>query len=404
VTLERLFGRRTDGIRLELETITAVHEALGRPAADIPAVHVVGTNGKGSVAALIEHALLGRDHRVGLYTSPHLMRVTERVRVDGIEVTQAVLTAAVDRVLAVEATTSLPRPLSFFEIITLAALWHMAETHVEVLVAEAGLGGRLDATRLVNARVVAVTSIDLDHQAFLGGDLASIATEKAAVLRTGVPCISAPQHPIARQVVQAHARAVGAPLTVVEPASRAPRGLPGEHQRINAAVALQAARVIDPSVQPEDLDGVSWPGRLEWVPRGDAGVLFDAAHNPAGIDALVRFVETSGKALDLSNAVVLFGCAPDKDRDAMLVHLRRLGRPIWWVPTPGCARTDAPADAARTFTGWDDPSLLTELEGHLTRDPAIVCGSHTLVGPLRSRWMGDSGTPDPTDPRSTPPR
>jgi dihydrofolate synthase / folylpolyglutamate synthase len=398
VNLERLFSRRAGGVRLELETITAVHRALGCPTAEIPAVHVVGTNGKGSVAALVEHGLRARGHRVGLYTSPHLMRVTERIRTLGEEIEELELEAAVDRVLAVEAAASLPRPLSFFEVLTLAALWHMQAADLDVIVAEAGLGGRLDATRLVNPSVVALTAIDLDHQALLGDDLASIAAEKAAVLRPGVPCICAPQHPVALEVVSAQARRVGAPLTIVEPLPRVPGGLAGEHQRMNAAVALDAARAIDPQVRLEDLDGVSWPGRLEWIPRGRAGLLLDAAHNPAGIEALVRYV-LGDDAPELADAVVVFGCAPDKDRAAMLEALLRLGRPIWWVPPNDGAEAEAPPDAARAFRGWDDPGLLAAIEDQLVHGGAIVCGSHMLVGPLRHRLLGHAGAPQPTDPR-----
>mgnify|MGYP002620050328 CR=1 FL=1 len=404
--LEALFARRAEGVRLDLATILQAHRALGRPAAEVAAVHVVGTNGKGSVAAMVDHALRRRGHRVGLYTSPHLMHVTERVRIDGHEVAEPTLSSAVDRVLAIEDTLALPRPLSFFEVITLAALCCIADARVDVLVAEAGLGGRLDATRVVEARVVAMTSIDLDHQAFLGDDLGAITAEKAAVLRAGVPCISAPQHPAALAVLQARAAEVGGPLTVVQPTDRAPRALPGEHQRVNAAVALQAARVIDPSVQLEDLDGVSWPGRLEWLPRHASGVLLDAAHNPAGIEALVHFVqgELARGESRLRDAVVVFGCAPDKDRAAMLAHLARLGRPVWWVP-PVAHDTSAPPGASggvvEAFTGWADPRLESALDERLRQGtPIIVCGSHMLVGPLRSRWRGDNSTPDPTDPRA----
>lgn len=403
MNLERLFARRAEGVRLDLDTITAVHRALGSPAADIPALHVVGTNGKGSVAAMVDQALRRRGHRVGLYTSPHLVRVTERVRVDGEEVSEAALSEVVDRVLAVEATASLPRPLSFFEILTLAALQHLASAKVDVLVAEAGLGGRLDATRIVRACATAVTSIDLDHQAWLGDDLASIASEKAAVLRPGVPCISAPQHPEVWAVLESRARQIGAPLVRVGPASRTPRGLHGEHQRVNAAVALHAAQVFDPAVRLEHIDGVSWPGRLEWVSRGQGGVLLDVAHNPGGIEALVEFVRGAPDLGGLAEATIVFGCAPDKDRDTMLTRLCELGRPIWWVPPSRCSDASSVRTSegvhegvVRSFEGWDDVRLalaLEQLGGAL-----IVCGSHMLVGPLRARWMGDTATPDPTDP------
>lgn len=402
MSYEQLFSRRTQGVRLGLESVREAHAALGHPGRGIDAVHVVGTNGKGSVAAMVEHALRKRGHRVGLYTSPHLMRVTERIRIDGQEVSDATLTAAIDRVFEVEAGIRLERPLSFFEVITLAGLQIMASADLDVVVAEAGLGGRLDATRLVDARVVAITPIDLDHQIWLGDTLEAVASEKAAVLREGVPGICAPQAPEVWAVLRAHARLVGATLVGVDPVARAPEGLSGAHQRVNAAVALHAARRIDTSVHLEDLDGVRWPGRLEWIPRGSGGVLLDAAHNPAGIDALARHLRSIAW---LPEATIVFGCAPDKDARAMLGCLRRLRRPIWWVPPSACEEAApipaAAQSAARTFGGWDDPRLHEAMGARLERGGRlVVCGSHMLVGPLRERWVGHGGAPDPTDPRA----
>jgi len=202
-TWEALFARRTLGVRLGLEIVEGAYAAMGRPAQGIPAIHVVGTNGKGSTAALAEHALRGRGLRTGLYTSPHLHRVGERVRVGGQPVDDERLRAHVEAVLRVEGGLSLPRPLSFFELLTLAAFDLLAAAGVDAMVVEAGLGGRLDATRLIEPRVVAVTSIDFDHMAILGDTIAKITTEKAAVMRPGVPTVSAPQRPEAEAVLRA---------------------------------------------------------------------------------------------------------------------------------------------------------------------------------------------------------
>src|SRR5690606_24674953 len=194
--------------------------------------------------------------------SPHLQRVTERVHIDGQEVSDATLQGAIERVLAHE-TPDLPRPLSFFEVLTLAALWLFEAAEVDVVVAEAGLGGRWDATRLVTPTATAIATIGLDHQAWLGSTLTEIAQEKAAVMRANVPVITGSQDSEAQAVLESHARTVGAPLRVVDAWDRPPRGLRGSFQRANAAVAYAAAQVLEPAVRPEDLDGVAWPGRLE---------------------------------------------------------------------------------------------------------------------------------------------
>ena len=380
--LRALFARRTFGIKPGLEAIEAVWSAMGRPTARLPAVHVVGTNGKGSVSAMVAHALAARGRRTGLYTSPHLRRVTERVRVCGVEVEADVLGAAVDRVLAMQVPSGVGRELSFFEVLTLAALDVFARADLDAIVVEAGLGGRLDATRLVTARAVVVTSIAMDHEKWLGDTLAAIAAEKAGVFVRDVPVFTCAQDPAAMAVLREHAARVGCPLHVCAPLVNAP--LPGAHQRLNAALALAAAQCIDPSVTRADLDGVSWPGRLER--RGQ--LVLDVAHNPAAVEAIVAELRT-WPALP---TVVLFACSPDKDRVAMAASLRTLGE-LWTLADPS-ADLVAADDATRRFAGLHDPALRPAIDHHLaTGGRVLVCGSHRLVGAL------DGGPVDPSDPR-----
>jgi len=391
MTLESLFDRRALGIRLELETLGRVHGALGSPGAGIPALHIVGTNGKGSIAAMAGHALRGHGYRVGLYTSPHLQRVTERVRVDGVELERGALEAAVGRVLAHE-TPDLPRPLSFFEVLTLAALCVFEDARVEVLVAEAGMGGRWDATRCVSARAVAVASIGMDHEAWLGSTLAAIAAEKAAVFRRDIPVISGPQEPEVQAVLEGSANAVGAPLRWVEPLVAAPDGLPGGFQRTNAAVALAAARCFAPQLQASALDGTRWPGRLERHAEGGGTLVFDVAHNVPGARALRDATIGEGPW------VVVAGCQADKDSAGIVAALADLGS-LWWVELEGGA--PAPNAAARTFASPEDAALAEAIEAALAEGlRVLICGSHRLVGAARTRWLGGSfGDGDPSDPR-----
>jgi dihydrofolate synthase/folylpolyglutamate synthase len=405
VTWEALFARRTLGVRLELEQVLQAHAALGAPGHAVPTILVVGTNGKGSAAALAAHALCTSGYgRVGLYTSPHLSRVGERVRIDGLPVPDDDLESAVQRVLAVEPGLDLPRPLSFFELLTLGALLVFADAGVDAMVLEAGLGGRLDATRVIEPAAVALTQVALDHEAYLGSTLAQIAGEKVAVFRRGVPAFSSPQHVEVVPVVEAAARKTGAPLFWPEPLGRPPHGLAGDHQRENAAVALAAARVLSPPLREEDLDGVSWPARLERVEHGGGVVILDVAHNLEGVCALVRHIRDQDEAGGAGSRI-LFGCMSDKDGAGMVREFATLGMPLWLVPPPaeGAYPPSSMADlvpGARVFDSLDDHSLEVAWSAHLGGGGRLwVCGSHFLVGAVRRRLSGDAaGPPDPGDP------
>lgn len=382
-----LFARRTEGIRLGLAVVQGVFEAMGRPAGAVPAVHVVGTNGKGSTAAMIAHGIAtlgGAPAGVGRYTSPHLHRVTERVALDGVPVDEDTLWAAVQRVDAVERAAPGPRRLSFFEVLTLAAMAVFEDAGVEALVVEAGLGGRLDATRVVRPELVVVTSIAVDHQQWLGASLGQIAAEKAGVFAAGVPVLSAAQHPDVAQALRDAAARVGCSLAFVAPLSHAPVGLSGAHQRQNAGLALAALRRRWPRATAAALDGVHWPGRLETVVVGAGQVTLDVAHNPAGMWALVRALD--GRSAPRPDQVVV-GCHPDKDRDGMLQALQTLNVPLRWVGVD-----DAEAVAA---------ALEALHRAACSGEAVLVCGSHRLVATVRAHLVGgDTGAPDPSDPRT----
>lgn len=391
-----LFARRSLGVRLGLDVVRLVHARLGRPAGGIPAVHVVGTNGKGSTAAMTAHGLARLGRRVGLYTSPHLHRLGERVRIDGVPLTDEALRHHVDAVLAIEAAGHLPRPLTFFEILTVAAMHAFAAAGVDALVLEAGLGGRLDATRIGDFVVTLVTSIGLDHQAMLGPTIGDIAREKAAVFEHGAPVFSAVQPAEAVVELCAAAARFGVPLTFVPPLGRPPVGLEGEHQRQNAALALAALRQFMPGIGPEILDGVRWPGRLERHAIGGGSILFDVGHNAHGIRALVAHLRQHPAPV---GRVILFGCMPDKDGPAMVELLGEVGAPIWLVPpgdhdgwSPTLLASGTPG--ARAWPSSGDAALLDALRGALAGGAeVVVCGSHYLVGALRGGILGLAGDP-----------
>ncbi len=391
MTYDALFARRTLGVRPGLVAVRGVFEALGSPAGSIPAIHIVGTNGKGSIAAMAEHALRARGHRTGLFTSPHLQRVTERVRISGVEVDDTVLEAAIGTVVSMEGDGSeRGRALSFFEVLTLAAMVVFEQSDVDVIIAEAGLGGRLDSTRLVDAQAIGMGRIDLDHQAYLGDTLQQIAAEKAGVFRDRVPVWSVPQHEAAWTVLERASWNAPCPLRLPDPID-AP--LPGEHQRHNAAVALAVAQHIDRSVAPQDLEGARWPGRLERRAEGRGEWVLDVAHNPASMAALVVSLDR----LPTMDTLVVVSCSADKDGIALADALGGVGE-CWSVVDEGLGLHPLPN--ARVFEGVADEALEAGVRAHLDAGGrVVVCGSHRLVGAVMNAWLHEGDAPDPGDPR-----
>lgn len=346
LSLAELYALAGRGIVPGLERVRAAFARLGHPERAIPCVHVAGTNGKGSVSRMIA---TGVDARVGLFTSPHLHTFTERIDIDGAPVTEDDVLEAWAAVRPVALDPDGPQ-LTFFECATAMALWLFARRGVELVVLEAGLGGRLDATNLVDApELCVITRIGMDHERFLGDDLASIAGEKAGILKPGRPAVIAPQRPEALDVIEREAARIGAPLVrvghevlldggspetiVVRSFARqvelAPR-LKGAHQRDNAATAVAALWALEERGFAVDVkravETVRWPGRLERIERvepvdgvdGEPAFLLDAAHNPDGCEALARHLE---EAAPERPRVLLFGAMADKDWPAMLAIL-----------------------------------------------------------------------------------
>jgi dihydrofolate synthase/folylpolyglutamate synthase len=346
---EILAGLERLGVRLGLEPLQGLLERLGNPERGLVAVLIAGTNGKGSTAAMLASVARAAGLRTGLYTSPHLQRVEERIRIDGEPIDSALLAAALERVLAAVRHAGLETP-TYFEAATAAAFLLFAEARIELAVLEVGLGGRLDATNLSQPIVSVVTPIALDHTEWLGETLAAVAREKAGVMRAGRPAVLGPQEPEAERALLGAAREIGArPVDARERArvlAVAPRGLAGsrfeveldaarleidlplagEHQVENAAVAIAAAATLagegfpalDAGAIRRGLAAVRWPGRLEslTLPGGRATVLLDAAHNPHGVAALARFLAGLGRRF-----VLVFGALADKDFARMLAPL-----------------------------------------------------------------------------------
>ena len=317
--LERLKALHPKRIDLNLERMLRVCEALGQPQDRLPpVVHVAGTNGKGSTIALLRAMAEAHGLKVHVYTSPHLVRFAERIRLAGHLISDAALTDVLDRVEQANAGL----PLTFFESTTAAAFLAFSETPADLLLLEAGLGGLLDATNIIlKPRLTLITPIDYDHQDFLGHELSQIAREKAGIFKRGTPALSARQPDEARAALDRQALKLGVALDFAGESFDAwrederlvfqdtdalydlslPR-LPGEHQIDNAAVAIKAALLlgITPEAIDQGLKTVTWPGRLQALKSGPlaqalpagSDLWLDGGHNPHAARALRHFIDT----------------------------------------------------------------------------------------------------------------
>jgi dihydrofolate synthase/folylpolyglutamate synthase len=356
---EFLFSLRRFGWRLGLETVQRLLDLLDNPHRVVPCVHIGGTNGKGSTAAMLSAILQAAGYRTGLYTSPHLLGFTERIRVHGAAIPEREVTRLTaqlkDLCSAHFAQCPLPSPPSdrlphptFFELTTAMAFAHFDRQAVEAAVIEVGLGGRFDATNVITPRLAVVTNVSLEHQEYLGRTLPEIAMEKAGIIKPGVPVVTATRDE-GHEVIRRTAADRGAPLVPIPEAyawriresglvgqtldltgpnrSYAALQIPlaGRHQAENAVTAIAAAEVLEAqgfrlgeTAIRRGLHQARWPGRLQIVsdrPR----ILLDGAHNPAGAQALATFVAEHRSILN--RLILVFGVLRDKDWEAMLAVL-----------------------------------------------------------------------------------
>lgn len=289
-----LYGLQRFGIKLGLENIERLLEELGlattrvSPQALGKVIHVAGTNGKGSVCAMIDSMCRAQGYRTGLFTSPHLVTFRERIRENGDMISEKAVADGLTTIRNLVANWD-PHP-TFFEVVTALALKHFSDTKVEIVVLETGLGGRLDATNAIPSDVSVITPIDFDHEKWLGKTISEIAAEKAGIIKPGVPVVCATQRPEAEKEIRACAAESGAPLELVtKPYDETPIALPGSYQKQNAALAIAALRAakidIDNSAIVHGLTRIEWPARFQ---RWDERTIIDGAHNPAAAHALAR--------------------------------------------------------------------------------------------------------------------
>ncbi|MCU0888310.1 MAG: bifunctional folylpolyglutamate synthase/dihydrofolate synthase [Rubritepida sp.] len=402
--LERLHALHPKLIDLSLGRMEALLAKLGHPERALPpVVHVAGTNGKGSTCAFLRAICEAAGQRVHVYTSPHLVRFHERIRLAGTLVSEAALADALEEVERVNGAT----PITVFEITTAVALLLFSRVPADVLVLEVGLGGRFDATNVIaRPAATAITSISMDHMEFLGDSLAKIAFEKAGILKHGVPCATGAQRPEAFEVIAARAQALGAPLaargrdwwmdsgtfrdargTIALP----PLGLPGAHQPDNAGIAIAALRAWNPPWLREDaiargVAAASWPARMQRLhgrlaPPPPWELWLDGGHNEGAGGALAATLQGwHDRPLHL-----VVGMKQGKTAAGFLAPLVPLATTLTAIREPGQHLGMSVADivAASGGVARPGPDLATALPRILAEEAPgriLVCGSLYLAG------------------------
>ena len=405
-------GNEVKTAKLGLERIRAVLDSLGCPHRRGRFVHIAGTNGKGSTAAMIESALRAHGVRTGLFTSPHLAGPTERIRILGEPVSAERFAEAFNRVHAAAESLldagAIDFHPSYFETVAAMAFLIFAAEKVECVALEVGLGGRLDATNVVSPELCVITPVDFDHEAYLGRSLEAIAGEKAGILKPGVPAVFARQRPEAEAVLAARAAALGCPVTrssdwtvgdlaldrdgsrfllAGERQLRIGCPLAGEHQVENASTAAAAlVRLGLPSGAIEEgIARARWPGRLERV-RGVPEIVLDGAHNPAGARALASYIDRfySGRRVRL-----IYGAMRDKAIAEMGGILFPRAQEVI-LTAPRQARALAPS-AMRAFADHPGVRVAADIQAALAmvrdaapEDAVFVAGSLFLVAEARA--------------------
>lgn len=385
-----LYRLQVFGARPGLETTRQLAALAGNPQDKLRFIHVAGTNGKGSTCAMLESVYRTAGLRVGLFTSPHLVSFRERIQVNRILISPEDVAR-----LATEINTSLKtfpgdQHPTMFEVVTVLALRYFAEQKCDLVIWETGLGGRLDATNIVTPLASVITNIALDHQAWLGDTVAKIATEKAGIIKPGIPVVTTESSAEALGVIEKVAQENNAPLTHMgfNPSSilHPPSSLSGSHQQMNAALAVATVNVLRSkiAVSEEQIAAgfaqVKWPGRLQLITRPNGQqILLDGAHNIAGVEMLRAALQDGAPTL-------ILGILDDKDWRVMCEMLAPLAKRILLVPVES-ARTAKPVELAAVCRATNPQAdvhcfenLPTALEAARTDAFVVIAGSLYLIG------------------------
>ncbi|MFQ5462904.1 MAG: bifunctional folylpolyglutamate synthase/dihydrofolate synthase [Phycisphaerae bacterium] len=393
--------------------------ALGKPHKTFKSIHIAGTKGKGSTASMLAAMLSASGQKVGLYTSPHILDIRERIVVDGDMIPESAFTKVVGKIIGCLAKARVTKP-TYFEILTAAAIQHFADQEVDIAVIEVGLGGRLDSTNVIQPEVAGITNISYDHIEQLGSDLESIAREKAGIMKRGVPVVSAPQTEKVRVVLREVADEVGAPIRFSDEdvqfsyrfefsrsVGRHARiclttensrfehlhvPLQGEHQAANCGLALTILDTIkgqgleiDDHKAMVGLSNVKMAGRMQIISERPR-ILVDGAHNASSINALMRAI---GQNVPYDSMIVIFACHKDKDISGMLRHLQ-LGADKMIFTRTDSPRAADPHELAASYTERCgkmaqvaeslEEAMTIAQSAHSREDIICITGSFYLVG------------------------
>jgi dihydrofolate synthase/folylpolyglutamate synthase len=421
--IQFLYDLRLFGVKFGLENTLKLAALAGNPQNQLRFIHVAGTNGKGSTCAMLESIYRAAGLRVGLFTSPHLVSFRERIQVNRQLISEQDVVRLVGELREKCRTgfqpVSIPNPTemkledggrqdacpTFFEVVTVMALKFFAEQKCDLVIWETGLGGRLDATNIVTPLASVITNIAFDHQQWLGDTLAKIAAEKAGIIKPGVPVITTTDEPEALAVIEVAAQKKHAPLIKVGQASslspfeevgKLETGkmpvlpLLGDHQQLNAALALATVKALQDKISVNDaaiyngLATVDWPGRLQWVTSPDnQRLLLDGAHNVAGAKALREALE---KIFPATKRTLILGVLQDKDWQHICETLAPLASRIFTVPVSSersanpnqLAAACRAANLSAEISACD--SLRVALEKIPDNNPVVITGSLYLVG------------------------
>ncbi len=436
VNVERMRPEKVSTQEFKLDRMRALMKALGSPEASLKCVHVAGSKGKGSTVEMIAASLAGCGHAIGVYLSPHVVNVRERIRVGNEMISEVAFARLVTRIWkGAQAIIPEHGEPTYFEILTAMAFCHFADEAVDLAVLEVGLGGRLDATNVVKPLVCVITALQVEHADILGDTLGKIAREKAGIMKAGVPCVTLQQSPKAMEVLRAVAAEIGAPLEVVgetvdfsyrldSTPELGPHArvllltsnstfehfavpLKGEHQALNCGLALAAIDVLrQKGIEAPEIKVAAGlaktvnNARFEQVsdrPR----IIVDGAHNPESIEGLIRSVSIH---LKVDSTVIVFGCAADKDVVGMLKQLARGADKVIFTRAGLSTRAADPRELARKFESISGhmaqtaPSVGEAIDmarrAASREDLILVTGSFYVAG--EAKKLLAQGTPKPS--------
>jgi len=388
-----LYGLQRFGIKLGLENIQRLLAALRVDLRGSGVIHVAGTNGKGSVCAMIDSILRAQGYRSGLFTSPHLVTFRERIRVNGEIISEDAVANALTKIRDFVYDWK-PHP-TFFEVVTALALKHFSDAKIDIVTLETGLGGRLDATNAVQSNVSVITPIDFDHEKWLGKTLSEIATEKAGIIKQQIPVVSASQRAEVEKVIRTRATECAAPLQfVTKPYDETPIALVGRHQKQNAALAISAIRAanidIHGSAVAQGLSCIEWPARFQ---RWDARTIIDGAHNPA---AACTLAETWREIFGDQRATLVLAILSDKNLRVICEALAPFSESVL-LPTIRSERAADPNMLAQIFSSIT-PSLPYSIAlsvgealdlARARSNPILVTGSLHFAGEVLAHLRGN---------------